>query len=66
MSDTTDKSDVEMVEDTRSAGKNNEYSKLSGSLLVAAITSVCSSGFLLFGYDQGKYVASKNVSVQRF
>ena len=26
---------------------------LHGSLLVAAITSVCSSGFLLFGYDQG-------------
>jgi MFS family permease len=24
-----------------------------GGLLVAAITSVCSSGFLLFGYDQG-------------
>lgn len=27
--------------------------KLSGPLLVAAITSVCSSGFLLFGFDQG-------------
>jgi MFS family permease len=26
---------------------------LRGPLLVAAITSVCSSGFLLFGYDQG-------------
>jgi MFS family permease len=26
---------------------------LKGPLLVAAITSVCSSGFLLFGYDQG-------------
>jgi hypothetical protein len=26
---------------------------LHGSLLIAAITSVCSSGFLLFGYDQG-------------
>jgi hypothetical protein len=26
---------------------------LSGGRLVAAITSVCSSGFLLFGYDQG-------------
>lgn len=26
---------------------------LKGHLLVAAITSVCSSGFLLFGYDQG-------------
>lgn len=31
----------------------NRHKKLSGSLLVAAITSVCSSGFLLFGYDQG-------------
>ena len=28
-------------------------SHLSGPLLVAAITSVCSGGFLLFGYDQG-------------
>lgn len=26
---------------------------LQGPLLIAAITSVCSSGFLLFGYDQG-------------
>jgi MFS family permease len=26
---------------------------LHGPLLIAAITSVCSSGFLLFGYDQG-------------
>jgi MFS family permease len=26
---------------------------LHGPLLVTAITSVCSSGFLLFGYDQG-------------
>lgn len=26
---------------------------LNGTALVAAITSVCSSGFLLFGYDQG-------------
>jgi MFS family permease len=26
---------------------------LHGTLLIAAITSVCSSGFLLFGYDQG-------------
>ncbi len=26
---------------------------LNGNLLVAAITSVCASGFLLFGYDQG-------------
>lgn len=26
---------------------------LHGSILIAAITSVCSSGFLLFGYDQG-------------
>ena len=28
-------------------------SQLSGAPLVAAITSVCSAGFLLFGYDQG-------------
>ena len=28
-------------------------SALNGTGLVAAITSVCSSGFLLFGYDQG-------------
>jgi len=26
---------------------------LNGGTLVAAITSVCASGFLLFGYDQG-------------
>lgn len=26
---------------------------LHSPLLIAAITSVCSSGFLLFGYDQG-------------
>lgn len=65
MSD-TDKSNVETVEDTRSAGTSNGHSQLSGPLLVAAITSVCSSGFLLFGYDQGKFVASKNVSIQVF
>ncbi|MCJ1472133.1 hypothetical protein MMC13_000780 [Lambiella insularis] len=28
-------------------------SQLSGPPLIAAITSVCSAGFLLFGYDQG-------------
>jgi len=28
-------------------------SRLRGAVLVAAITSVCSAGFLLFGYDQG-------------
>ncbi len=65
MSDTTGKSNVETVEDTRSAGISG-HSKLSGSLLVAAITSVCSSGFLLFGYDQGKSLASKSVSMQPF
>lgn len=27
--------------------------KLTGGWLIAAITSVCSAGFLLFGYDQG-------------
>lgn len=35
---------------------NNRRTELSGPLLVAAITSVCSSGFLLFGYDQGVYL----------
>ena len=34
---------------TRSSRRNG----LTGAPLVAAITSVCSSGFLLFGYDQG-------------
>ena len=57
MSDPTDKSNVKTVEDTRSVGTSNAKSKLSGPLLVAAITSVCSSGFLLFGYDQGKSTA---------
>lgn len=28
-------------------------SRLSGKTLVTSITSVCSAGFLLFGYDQG-------------
>ena len=36
--------------------RENGRTKLSGPLLVAAITSVCSSGFLLFGYDQGVYL----------
>ncbi|EJU04538.1 hypothetical protein DACRYDRAFT_47633 [Dacryopinax primogenitus] len=31
----------------------NGHSSVRGKALVAAITSVCSSGFLLFGYDQG-------------
>ena len=54
MSDRTDKSVVENLEDTRrSAYTENGDKKLSGTLLVAAIISVCSSGFLLFGYDQG-------------
>lgn len=29
------------------------HPRLSGTVLVAAITSVCSFGFWLFGYDQG-------------
>ena len=66
MSDTTNKSNVETVEDTRSVGTSNQKSRLSGPLLVAAITSVCSSGFLLFGYDQGKSITSKHVSEQHF
>ena len=54
MSDATDEIIVETVEGTRGgAYVENRRNKLSGSLLVAAITSVCSSGFLLFGYDQG-------------
>lgn len=31
----------------------NPHGILAGAPLIAAITSVCSSGFLLFGYDQG-------------
>ena len=31
----------------------NMADKLIGGWLIAAITSVCSAGFLLFGYDQG-------------
>ncbi|KAL6719049.1 hypothetical protein ACLMJK_003284 [Lecanora helva] len=54
MSDSSDKSIVQNVEYSATADSSNtKTSKLSGSLLVAAITSVCSSGFLLFGYDQG-------------
>ena len=53
MSDATDKSMVENVEYSATAYASIRSRKLSGSLLVAAITSVCSSGFLLFGYDQG-------------
>lgn len=33
--------------------ERNGSKQLVGGWLVAAITSVCSSGFLLFGYDQG-------------
>ena len=32
---------------------NKATKRLEGGWLIAAITSVCSSGFLLFGYDQG-------------
>ena len=32
---------------------NKKQGWLTGSVLVAAITSVCSSAFLVFGYDQG-------------
>ena len=51
MSDASGKAHVEAKENVRAAGPGAHV--LSGSLLVAAITSVCSSGFLLFGYDQG-------------
>ena len=51
MSDTSDKARVEAMENVEASGTHRHV--LSGSLLVAAITSVCSSGFLLFGYDQG-------------
>ena len=37
----------------RAPSKGTPHDILSGASLVAAITSVCSSGFLLFGYDQG-------------
>lgn len=56
MPDAIDDSIVENTEDIRGepyVENENGRKKLSGSLLVAAITSVCSSGFLLFGYDQG-------------
>ena len=53
MSDITNKAIMENVEYSATATANPRNTKLSGSLLVAAITSVCSSGFLLFGYDQG-------------
>ena len=49
--------DDSLVDDTRGDDTVIEHehgsTKLSGPLLVAAITSVCSSGFLLFGFDQG-------------
>jgi MFS family permease len=35
------------------AFSSNGFQSLQGPWLVAAITSVCSAGFLLFGYDQG-------------
>lgn len=50
-SDTSLKSNGHHVEDTASPPAKR-YG-LTGAPLVAAITSVCSSGFLLFGYDQG-------------
>ena len=49
----SDKSLVEDVEYSVTAYADECHKKLSGNFLVAAITSVCSSGFLLFGYDQG-------------
>ena len=52
MSYTSDKAKAtENFRPTDTDGKGHHV--LSGALLVAAITSVCSSGFLLFGYDQG-------------
>lgn len=56
MLDAIDHSNGGSAEDSREEpyiAIENGRKKLSGSLLVAAITSVCSSGFLLFGYDQG-------------
>lgn len=57
MLDAVDNSIAENVHDIRGGRpveeRDNRRTKLSGPLLVAAITSVCSSGFLLFGYDQG-------------
>jgi len=41
------------VEHTTSGISPRKEHGLTGAPLVAAITSVCSSGFLLFGYDQG-------------
>ncbi|KAI9815942.1 MAG: hypothetical protein M1827_001934 [Pycnora praestabilis] len=48
-----DKATIENVEDIHQQPTAARSKKLSGPMLVAAITSVCSSGFLLFGYDQG-------------
>lgn len=58
MPNTIKDSIVEHVENNREGAhidpeNKMEPKKLSGPLLVATITSVCSSGFLLFGYDQG-------------
>ena len=60
MLDATDTRMIENVDDISGGVPVDEredgQTKLSGPLLVAAITSVCSSGFLLFGYDQGVYL----------
>lgn len=60
MLDAIENSLVENADDIRGGvpvdERENGPTKLSGPLLVAAITSVCSSGFLLFGYDQGVYL----------
>ena len=51
MPDASEKAHIVTMENARASSPSTHV--LSGSLLVAAITSVCSSGFLLFGYDQG-------------
>lgn len=60
MLDAIDNSIAENVHDIGGGSPVDEHdnrrTELSGPLLVAAITSVCSSGFLLFGYDQGVYL----------
>ena len=48
-----DKGSPMHIERAASMSHENTHGILSGPSLVAAITSVCSSGFLLFGYDQG-------------
>ena len=53
MSDSTGNPFSDSLKSSTTSSRLANHKKPSGSLLIAAITSVCSSGFLLFGYDQG-------------